>query len=214
MKRRLILGFCAFLFLMTGCMQARMPERNLDESLYQNRQNTRPYDYVGNRDASRYQMHGGSNQIGYIHYDESQFRNADGTTVKGPSVYVDRTILARHIAHLETVLPNVKAASVLVTDNHVFVGVQTKTGRLDRKTLHDAWRTAASVTPRYFRIHVTSDTRLRNQIDRVGMRLKRGNYVEGARGDLEQLLDRMGDKTPPDVGGAGRSTRAGGPGGV
>jgi Sporulation lipoprotein YhcN/YlaJ (Spore_YhcN_YlaJ) len=214
MKKLLILSFCAIFFLMTGCMQARMPDHKLDESLYQNRQNTKPYDSVGNQDAVRFNMHGGPNQIGYIRYDESQFRNADGTAAKAPSVYVDRTILARHIAHLETVLPNVKAASVLVTDNHIFVGVQTNNGRLDRKTIRDAWWTAASVTPRYFRIHVTSDAGLRKQIDQVGMRLQRGNYVEGARGDLEKLLERMGDKTPPDLGKPGRSPGVGRPGGI
>lgn len=141
---------------------------------------------------------GGQNEIGYFRYNPDHYINQKGRAA-GPDVFVDRTVLARHIAQLVTVLPNVKEATALVTDDHVFIGVATKNNKLDAKTVKEARRTAESVTPRYYRIHVTTDKNLNSQIQRVGMRMAGNRDVQGIRGDLEQLLRKMGDETPPDL---------------
>lgn len=62
-------------------------------------------------------------------------------------MFVDRPLLARHIAEMVTNLPNVKDATALVTDDRVFIGVNTKNGKVDPKTVKEAKRTAESLTP-------------------------------------------------------------------
>jgi hypothetical protein len=140
---------------------------------------------------------GGQNEIGYFKYIPEHYHQ--NGRAAGPDVFVDRPLLARHIAQMVTVLPNVKEATALVTDDHVFIGIKTKNGRMDPKTVKEAKRTAESITPRYFKVHVTENRTLESQINSVGMRMTSDYDVEGIRGDLEQLLRKMGDTTPPEV---------------
>jgi hypothetical protein len=139
---------------------------------------------------------GGQNEIGYFKYTP---QNYDEKSAGKTDVFVDRPLLARHIAEMVTNLPNVKEATALVTDDRVFIGVNTKNGKVDPKTVKEAKRTAESLTPRYYRVHVTSDKNLNEKITDIGMRMSTNNDVEGVRGDLEDLLRRLGDDTPPDV---------------
>ncbi|WP_168188616.1 YhcN/YlaJ family sporulation lipoprotein [Thermoflavimicrobium daqui] len=142
---------------------------------------------------------GGQNEIGYFRYNPANYRTNGRKIPQSHNVFVDRPILAKHIAQLVTVLPGVKEATALVTDDHVFIGVRTKNGKHNPKIIKEAKRTAEAVTPRYFKVHVTDSQKLESQINSVGMRMRTNNDVEGVRGDLEQLLRKMGDETPPDV---------------
>ncbi|AUS07902.1 hypothetical protein C1X05_03055 [Laceyella sacchari] len=139
---------------------------------------------------------GGQNEVGYFRYNPEHYHNKAGATT---SVFIDRDLLARHISELVAYLPNVKTATTLVTDDHVFVGISTKNGKMDRKTVKEARRTAESVTPRYYRVHITTNRKLESQMNDIGMRMVGNHDVEGVKGDLEQLLRKMGDETPPDV---------------
>lgn len=141
---------------------------------------------------------GGQNEIGYFKYIPENYVNKNGANT-GNNVFIDRPLLARQIAQMVTVLPNVKDGTALVTDDHVFIGVTTKNGKIDKKTAKEAKRTAESLTPRYFKIHVTSDKKLNDDIKSIGMRMSTNDDLEGVRGDLEDLLRKMGDDTPPDV---------------
>jgi hypothetical protein len=142
---------------------------------------------------------GGQNEIGYFRYNPANYKNNVSADPKTQNVYVDRPILAKHIAQLVTVLPNVKDATALVTDDHVFIGIRTKNGKPDAKARKEAKRTAEAVTPRYYKVHVTDSKELENRINSIGMRMRTNNDVEGVKGDLEQLLRQMGDETPPNV---------------
>lgn len=139
----------------------------------------------------------GQNEIGYFKYIPENYTSNEANA--GDAVYIDRPLLAKQIAQMVTVLPNVKDSTALVTDDHVFIGVTTRNGKIDSKTAKEAKRTAESLTPRYFKIHVTSDQKLNDEIKRIGMRISGNNDVEGVRGDLENLLRKMGDDTPPNV---------------
>jgi Sporulation lipoprotein YhcN/YlaJ (Spore_YhcN_YlaJ) len=141
---------------------------------------------------------GGQNEIGYFRYNPANYHTANGGNT-GPNVYIDRPLLSKHIAQLVTVLPDVKESTVLVTDDHVFVGIKTKDGKHNPKTTKEAKRTAESITPRYFKVHVTDSQKLESRINNIGMRMRTNHDVEGVRGDLEQLLRNMGDDTPPDM---------------
>ena len=69
-------------------------------------------------------------------------QNYDEKSAGKTNVFVDRPLLARHIAEMVTNLPNVKDATALVTDDRVFIGVNTKNGKVDPKTVKEAKRTA------------------------------------------------------------------------
>ncbi|SEN56519.1 Sporulation lipoprotein YhcN/YlaJ (Spore_YhcN_YlaJ) [Lihuaxuella thermophila] len=200
---RICTGFLVFLFILsTAACTSPEPAKpgEAQEPLYREHHNDTRFGMVRNDviNGEESAYGGGQNEIGYFKYIPENYKTGDGRAA-GPNVFVDRSLLARHIAQMVTVLPNVKEATALVTDDHVFVGVNTKNGKMDTKTVKEAKRTAESITPRYFKVHVTTDRNLNSQIQRVGMRLNGASDVEGVRGDLEQLLRKMGDETPPDV---------------
>lgn len=205
MYRGLIIIISSFILLfMTACASQQTGNRQGTqmnyEPLYREQNNDTRMGLVRNDQINGEETArgGGQNEIGYFHYNPQNYVNQNGRP-PGPNVFVDRTVLARHIAQLVTFLPNVKEATALVTDDHVFIGVTTKNNKLDAKTIKEARRTAESVTPRYFRVHVTTDKQLNSQIQSVGMRMVGNRDVQGIRGDLEQLLRKMGDETPPDL---------------
>lgn len=208
MKRWMVfLLSCLFAFSISACSPDNrgenqrnqgMENQGYQEPLYREQNNdtrigrTRNDSINGNEEARG----GGQNEIGYFKYNPQNYANK---TAGETDVFVDRPLLARHIAEMVTNLPNVKDATALVTDDHVFIGVNTKNGKVDQKTAKEAKRTAESLTPRYYRVHVTSDKSLNDQITNIGMRMSTNNDVEGVRGDLEELLRKLGDDTPPDV---------------
>jgi hypothetical protein len=200
--KRMIIVFLSLLLILTACANPNRKqgmERKNYEPLYRQKDQDTRIGYVRNDEINGEEnaRGGGQNEIGYFKYNPEHYHNGGRTA--GPDVFVDRTLLARHIAHMVTVLSNVKEATALVTDDHVFVGIKTKNGQMDPKTVKEAKRTAEAITPRYFKVHVTSDRTLESQINSVGMRMTTDYDVEGIRGDLEQLLRKMGDTTPPEV---------------
>ncbi|WP_164491606.1 YhcN/YlaJ family sporulation lipoprotein [Staphylospora marina] len=192
----------ALLFLSPAC-SPRDKQQGMNgtyEPLYREHHNDTRYGAVRNDSINGMESAygGGQNEIGYFRYRPENYITKNGRNA-GPDVFIDRPLLARHIAQLVTVLPNVTQATALVTDDHVFLGIRTKNGKMDRKTVDAAKRTAESVTPRYFKVHVTTDRTLEERINEVGMRLRGNSDVEGVRGDLEQLIRQMGDETPPGL---------------
>jgi hypothetical protein len=182
-----------------GNRQGMQRMQGMEEPLYRDKEHDTRIGYVRNDTINGHEAAGGGgqNEIGYFKYRPQHYRN--NGRAEGPDVFIDRPLLARHIAHLVTFLPNVKEATALVTDDHVFLGVSTKNGRMDPKTMREAKRTAESVTPRYYKVHVTSDKKLESEINAIGMRMTGNADVQGVRGDLEQLLRKMGDESPPDL---------------
>jgi len=205
MKRGLIIISSLLALILSACSPdnqqggGREGVQTNYEPMYRDHDNDTRIGYVRNDqiNGDEAARGGGQNEIGYFRYRPENYAN-EGRAA-GPDVFIDRTLLARHIAQLVTVLPNVQEATALVTDDHVFVGVATKNKKLDPKTVKEARRTAESVTPRYYRIHVTTDKNLNSQIQSVGMRMAGNSDVQGVRGDLEQLIREMGDETPPDL---------------
>ncbi|MBA4602771.1 YhcN/YlaJ family sporulation lipoprotein [Thermoactinomyces mirandus] len=209
-KNWFILLLSSFLiFSVSGCAPNHnddgaqgMENQGNQEPLYREQNNDTRFgtvqnDMINGDEAAR---GGGQNEIGYFKYIPENYTNKNGAN-PGNNVFIDRSLLARQIAQMVTVLPNVKDGTALVTDDHVFIGITTKNGKIDRKTAREAKRTAESLTPRYFKVYVTSDKKLNDEIKSVGMRMTTNKDIEGVRGDLEDLLRKMGDDTPPDVNG-------------
>lgn len=202
MKQRVLaLVSCFFILLAAACAPAgQRPEADTDQTLFRDRTDTPgAYDYV-NREAPRGIRMGTQNPVGYIRYRKDNNRSVDRT----PNIYVDRNNLARQIAYLVTNQRGIEDATVLVTDDHVFVGINGKQGeKLDSQTLRRIRQTALSVTPRYYRVHVVKEKSLLHRMNQVG--------TDRARNDLQRLLRDLGDTTPPGVGTPGIIRRPGQP---
>ncbi|OYD07239.1 YhcN/YlaJ family sporulation lipoprotein [Paludifilum halophilum] len=198
--KRVALCLAAFLLIATVSCNSMgrldRPQDSYDESLYRKEQGA-VREFLGNPRGHR-RLQGKEYQpIGYSRQRQkgNQYYNAtDGGGVPGPDVYIDREALARQIAHLTTQLPQVDDAAVVVTDDQVFVGVKGDKKEVSDKTVYEARRTALSLTPRYYQIHVTKDPKLRQKLTRIGDRV-RGEGLN--QRDREQLLQQLGDSHSP-----------------
>ncbi|MBO2532931.1 MAG: hypothetical protein CW342_08585 [Thermoactinomycetaceae bacterium] len=203
MKQRVLaLVSCFFISLAAACAPAgQRPETDTDQTLFRDRTGGTPgvYDYV-NREAPRGIRMDTQNPVGYIRYRRDNNRNGN----RAPNIYVDRNVLARQIAYLVTNQRGIRDATVLVTDDHVFIGLNDVQGKaLDSRTLRRIRQTALSVTPRYYRVRIVNDSSLLRRMNEVG--------TGRARGDLQRLLRDLGDTTLPGVGTPGIIRRPGQP---
>lgn len=204
--KRLLVGLLSisFLIFVTACNQAKEEAREKQEmdrssqSLYQDENTQTRYGY-DTRNQSREKedrfLGEGQNEIGYFRYNPVNYKGSND--VVDTDVFIDRPVLAKHIASLVAVLPNVKESTVLVTDDHVFVGLILKKGKKDANAVKEAKRTAESLTPRYFQVHVTDSKDLERSIHALGLRMQKNGDVDGSKRSLNELLKRMGDDTPP-----------------
>lgn len=199
---RITVGILMIMMITTACAPKNQPDTSSERSIYQGG-NERTEFYDSNFGDPSHNGNGPNNKVGYVRYSADNFQNTtnnNGTNNPQGIAYIDRTILAEHIASLVTQLPRVKEATVLVTDDYVFIGVDTPKGKkLDQSTVREARRTAMSATPRFYKIYVTEDSNLRKRIDQLGGQLQNGNNTDGVSVDrnLERLLRDLGDKTPP-----------------
>lgn len=196
MKKKAVFILIALLSMVVSCTPTARPDDSYDESLYNNENNDILYVRDNRRpQGKRFNMIGYSRQTGNERYNAT-----DGGAVPGPDVYIDRTALARQVAFLTNKLPKVDETAVLVTDDQVLIGVKGTGDKPDSDTLYEAKRTALSLTPRYFKIHVTGDQEARKQIVRIGSKAgATRERVKFNQQEMERLLERMGDNTPLDL---------------
>ena len=97
-----------------------------------------------------------------------------------------------------TAFPDINDALVLVTDDHVFIGVDDGEGKaLEAKTVDKVRRSALSVVPRYYKVHVTDDEDMRQRMTQIGDRLTNNGNAADYRDQISDMLREMGDDTPP-----------------
>lgn len=140
----------------------------------------------------------GQNEIGFVRFNPANDAQGNGGQARQqPELQVDRHALANQIGSLVTAYPEVNDALVLVTDDHVFVGVNDSVDeKLDDETVDKVRQTALSVTPRYYEVHVTDDDTMRRRMTDIGDRMTNpgnANYRE----EVSNILRDMGDDTPP-----------------
>lgn len=126
-----------------------------------------------------------ANQFGYVRMNSAALRNR-GNMANQP--YLDRNALAKVVANVTCSIPGVNTSSVLVSDEEVFVGLTTRGGD-DRPVRSKAYMAAMSVSPRWYRVYLTTDRKLMNQMDRIGR-----NRMNQANSDqaIEQLVRMFG----------------------
>ncbi|AMA71974.1 MULTISPECIES: YhcN/YlaJ family sporulation lipoprotein [Aneurinibacillus] len=153
--------------------------------------NAYPYS-IYRPDTKNYNVGTRSNQptIGFVHLGDNQAGN--GRTYNGmgvqnynapngntlyqgiqanydtatPNVYVDRQMLASAVAKVAKQIPGVKRATVLTTDNQIFVGCDTSglSPSAAQTILEKVQKGCENVSPRYYKVYTTND---QNTIDKV-----------------------------------------------
>jgi hypothetical protein len=209
-----IIGLVVFTLISTACTPAERPDdvnNRQNNALYQEDGNG---NYYGNRfissrngtidndapgprnDPTRAVRN--QNEIGFVRYNPADGGNDDGRGTQRPEFYVDRDALAHQIGSLVTAFPDINDALVLVTDDHVFIGVDDGEGKaLEAKTVDKVRRSALSVVPRYYKVHVTDDEDMRQRMTQIGDRLTNNGNAADYRDQISDMLREMGDDTPP-----------------
>lgn len=149
-------------------------------SIYQNQGPTR---------TGMVTMQSGMARLGYAQADRNQIR-----TNGLDHVYVDRDALAQAVSNVTASCPGVQRSTVLVTDEEVFVGLQSM-GNDGNRVKQQARQNAMSICPRYYKVYVTDDA---NDIQEMIRIASRSSNVSSARDNginVDSLIKRMGGKT-------------------
>ncbi len=113
------------------------------------------------------------NRIGYVKVDSNYIRtNAQAVH----RVHVDRDALAQAVGNVTASVPGVNTSTVLVTDEEIFVGLNTN-GRDTHGTKSKARMNALSVSPRYYKVYVTDQQALIDEMTRVASRSSNVNVA-------------------------------------
>lgn len=133
----------------------RYPGAYTRNSMYQDKNMTVQAQNNNAQTRSRYQ----TNNYGYATYTKRDMNAQQASTF-----YVDRNVLARAVSTVVTSIPGVEKANVLVTDEDIFVGLP---GVKNKSTLNKAKLSAWSISPRYYKIYVTGDHKVINQVNKL-----------------------------------------------
>ena len=135
-------------------------------------------------------MQAGVPRFGYVRTDRQQVRTAAAN-----NVYVDRNALAQAVGNVTSSCPGVQRSTVLVTDEEVFVGLNTA-GADALTAKNQAQMNAMSVSPRYYKVYVTDNP---NDIQEIARVASRTSNLHNARTDetasIDTLIKRMGGTT-------------------
>lgn len=131
--------------------------------------------------------------IGYAHISSSNLRS---NAVN--QVYVDRDALARAIGNVTASIPGVKTATVLVTDEEVFVGLLSR-GTDRQAAKNKARMSAMSVTPRYYKVYVTDNQQMISEMSRIASRTSNvnANITQDER-SIDSLIRSFGGQADGD----------------
>lgn len=121
-------------------------------------------------------------------YGWASYSKRDMNIQQANTFYVDRNVLARAISTVVTSVPGIDRASVLVTDEDIFIGVP---GVTDVATLNKAKLSAWSMSPRWYKIYITGN---KGMIDQVSALVANSNGLDQDR--LDRILQ---DKTIMDM---------------
>jgi hypothetical protein len=121
-------------------------------------------------------------QFGYANVTRSSLR-ANAT----PNIHVDRDTLARIVGNVTASCPGVLSSTVLVTDEEIFVGLHTRGGD-NRTAKSQARMNAMSVSPRYYKVYVTDNQRMINEMTRIA---SRGSNLNANQTQNERTIDSL-----------------------
>jgi hypothetical protein len=121
-------------------------------------------------------------RLGYAQIDRKHVRTAGAN-----NVFVDREALARAVGNVTATCPGVDRSTVLVTDEEIFVGLNTLGGNA-RTAKEQARMGAQSIAPRYYKVYVTDNA---NDIAEISRIASRASNVSMGRADEERSVDAL-----------------------
>lgn len=140
-------------------------------------------------------MQTGMPRMGYAQTDRASMKTAGAQ-----NVYVDRDALAQAVGNVTTSCPGVQRSTVLVTDEEIFVGLNTQ-GADARTAKNQAKMNAQSIAPRYYKVYVTDNP---NDIQEIARVASRSSNLHTARNEdaasIDALIKRMGGVTDSEQG--------------
>lgn len=125
------------------------------------------------------------NQYGFSYLDGTQVRNDANVATR---VYVDRNALAHAVGSVTASVPGVNSSTVLVTDEEVFVGLQTN-GQNNTQIKSQARLSALSVAPRYYKVYLTDNPQMVSEMSRVA---SQSTNTANQDQNVENLVRRFG----------------------
>jgi len=133
--------------------------------------NTYTSPYAGNKsiyhETGMRTTHTNMPHTGYAKSDSTHLRTMANAQNQ---VYVDRNVLARAVANVTCTVPGVQHSTVLVTDREIFVGLRN-TDKDKSAAKEKAKMNAMSISPRYYRVYVSDDPRMADELTRVASRV-------------------------------------------
>ncbi|WML30218.1 YhcN/YlaJ family sporulation lipoprotein [Neobacillus sp. OS1-32] len=151
-------GLCAAIAL-TGCSKDIGNRDVYEESGNTINVNNKRHELY--REGAGQSVRNVSNDFGYVRHQKSPVMNDN--TANETRIALDREQLAHIISKYSVNLPNVHDAATLVTDQEVLVAYTTDSKNRN-VTADQVRRTAMSVVPRYFRVYVTDDKTLMQDV--------------------------------------------------
>lgn len=126
----------------------------------------------------------GFNRMGYARMDVNYVRTNSDTLSQ---FHVDRDALAQVVGNVTCSVPGVSTSTVLVTDEEIFVGVNTE-GRQAKSAKPKVRMNAMSVSPRWFKVYVTDN---KDMIDEMTRIYSRSSNVNVASPHDDRQIDNL-----------------------
>ncbi|CDQ39199.1 MULTISPECIES: YhcN/YlaJ family sporulation lipoprotein [Virgibacillus] len=173
-KRMLPIGFMTML-LITGCANddtAKNESEQIKDELDPNNELQESED-------------GTDDKLGYVRYTKDQM---DNNSERNHSISMDRTEMANMITRIMLRSDAFEEVATLVTDEEVLIAYQKSDAYDEAKSAQMAKKTAMSVMPRYFKVYVSDNETLMNDIHSLhNSRTTDGNYDN----TIQQIIDEM-----------------------
>ena len=131
-------------------------------------------------------------RMGYARMDVNHYRtNSDQLN----SFYVDRDVLAQVVGNVTSSVPGVSTSTVLVTDEEIFVGIRAE-GSQAKTAKPKVRMNAMSVSPRWFKVYVTDNQQMIDEMTRIYSRSSNIN-VASPHDDhqIDNLIRSFGGST-------------------
>ncbi|MCG7319492.1 YhcN/YlaJ family sporulation lipoprotein [Brevibacillus laterosporus] len=128
-----------------------------------------------------------ANTTGYAVVQRNQLRGYEKT----PRVYIDRDALAQAVGQVVCSVPGIDNATVLVTDEEIFVGVKTS-DKDDHSATVKARNSALSISPRYYKVYLTNDQNMTKELSHVANSSAKTASTQSTSGTTHvQTVDRL-----------------------
>lgn len=132
-------------------------------------------------------------QLGYAQSAKSTTGHTAGVrnTNNSHQIYVDREALAQAISDVTSSCPGVQRSTVLVTDREVLVGLKTD-GKNAREAKKQARMNAMSISPRYYKVHVTDNDAHIKEMSQLASRSSNFSIAgSNVNNPVRALVDRV-----------------------